>query len=169
MSKRLIVGVHDQEPRLFTRVKADIESQLKRLASVDFVQISNVPTLREDLDLLIVVSPPLSGESFAQWVKGIEARVIRDDGIWIPCLMIADVDFQDLNAMLQHITNSNWYFDIANPAHLSSLPVRVANLTRISSHIRELRNYDRIVRDLSARVQHLENQLLNFSKEPGHD
>jgi hypothetical protein len=164
MNRNLKIGVHDQEPRIFNRIKAALESQINRLASVQICTIKSLTDSIENLDLLLIVAPPLNGESFTKWLNSIESRCSNPESIWTPCLIIADIDFVDLNELLAPASKTNWYFDIVHSQHLNSLPIRVANLLRIADHLKELLRYDREVKNLLKRVEFLEAK---FQSENG--
>jgi hypothetical protein len=159
MNRKLKIGVHDQEPRIFNRIKASLESQISRLASIQICPIKSLNELADSIDLLLVIAPPLNSEHFTQWLSSIESRCSNPDSIWTPCIIIADIDFGGLNELLEPASRSNWYFDIIHSEHLNSLPIRVANLLRISDHLKELLRYDREVKNLLKRVEFLESKF----------
>ena len=55
--------------------------------------------------------------------------------------------------------DENWYFDVIDPDHLDSLPMRVANLLRIHDHLHELSRYEKSLADLQADVRQMQQKL----------
>jgi hypothetical protein len=61
--------------------------------------------------------------------------------------------------VLEQTLNSNWYFDLLHPDHLSSLPVRVANLLRMHDHLHELLRYEKELKRMQADIGRIEAEL----------
>ena len=60
---------------------------------------------------------------------------------------------------MEEIWASNWYFDIIHPDHLTSLPVRIANLLRIHDHLAELHRYEAELGRMQQNIRMIEAEL----------
>lgn len=158
--RHLRVNYWNSEPRILAPSKAALEQSLKQLGTVD---LSEIKTLDEaeakPCDLLIIPADHIPQEHFVDWLKGLRLRIKQQRQIWTPALIMADVEFSDLNDLLEDAIQANWYFDVMHRDHLDSLPIRVANLLRMHDHLHELKRYrqeldalDRKVADLEAKV-----------------
>ncbi len=92
-------------------------------------------------------------------MKGIESRVLAQDGIKIPVIVFGHVDLQTQRALLAWAVQQNWYFDIVQPEHIKSLSMRVANILRIHDHLHEIARMMRHMSDLQDRVTEVESLL----------
>ena len=148
------------DPRVVYSTKLQIERLIKKLGTIEFKEVKapDDPRLLP-CDLLIVATPYVPEEEFPQWLSAQEKRMQREGNIWIPALFVADVEFDVLRDNWRKVQGTNWYFDIVSPSHLSSLPVRVANLLRIHDHLQELHRYGEEVDSLQKRVQEVERLL----------
>jgi hypothetical protein len=114
---------------------------------------------KEPRDLVIVAAQRVGAAEFPVWFDGLRKRVMAQGGIWIPALVLADVPFKVLTEILPAAVADNWYFDILVPAHIASLPIRVANLLRIHDHLHELKRYSAALEDITTKVTMLESQM----------
>jgi hypothetical protein len=137
-----------------------IEDSLKRLGDIKLVKIRALddPAFKP-CDLLILGATHVAGEDFATWLKGIEKRVMAEGAVWTPALIIADPPWSTLSRLLGEVVATNWYFDVVSFEHVTSLPVRVANLLRIHDHLHELHRYEAAVRDLERRTAKAEAEV----------
>ena len=113
-------------------------------------------------DLAIIAAQSVDPAHFATWLRGLAQKIKRQNQIWMPALILSDAPFSVLREILPEARAENWYFDILAPAHLSSLPIRVANLLRIHDHLRELRRYEDALEDVSAKVKSLEARVAHM-------
>lgn len=148
------------ESRTIDKDLMAIEHHIKRLGDVT---ITRVGRLDQDgvfpCDLLVVGAQSMSGEKFAPWLEGLRRRILAQGTIWTPALIIADLSFDTLSERLMEAVRDNWYFDVVSPKHLSSLPIRVANLLRIHDHLHELTRYAKAIEDIQSQVRVLEAQM----------
>lgn len=156
--KRVVDGMRLQLDRYVARLSAD--TVVQEVAELDDER--GFPC-----DLLLINAAgamTAAGDLFPQWLRGVRRRIVNAKasghaGIWSPALIIADVDFSTLADLWPEASQDNWYFDILAPTHLSSLPIRVANLLRIHDHLHEIKRYATAVDEVSAKVAALESQL----------
>jgi hypothetical protein len=148
------------ETRIVDSDRANLEQHLKRLGEVEVTPIKSLegPELAA-ADLVIVAAQRIPPQDFPQWLGGLKKRFHGPETIWIPAVILADVPFEILSGLLPEAVKDNWYFDILAPAHLSSLPIRVANLLRIRDHLHELKRYAEAVDEVTQKVKKLEDSL----------
>jgi len=144
-----------------------LEKHLKRISDVRLTEIKSI----EDADflpcdLLIVAAKNVAAVDFKRWLSGFKKRVHGDGSIWVPALILSEVEFEDLRDILLETVNENWYFDVMHANHMASLPIRVANLLKINDHLHELGRYEKALTDLGEKVSKLEAQL---SPPKGHE
>lgn len=168
------INIHyvQHDPRF---VSSDLMMLERNLASLPDCKISQQNTLgggsrsdevigsQETCDLYILAAHNLDSKEFKQWMSGVITRFSTTHTIWTPALILARVSFADLNAMLNDAVASNWYFDVVNPDHAESLPIRVANLVRMHDHLKELYRYEEAVNELVDRTEKLERALQKLS------
>ncbi len=155
----------DSAKRHFGRHKAIFEKYMKRLGDLSFYEMKSL----EDpdfapCDLLIVAAESVPEENFAEWLREFHQRIKKQQKIWTPAIILSSVGFVALEDLLTEANGSNWYFDIINPDHIESLPIRVANLLRIHDHLHELRRYDEKQRSLQEQVDAIEEKLQQETK-----
>ncbi len=143
-----------------------LEKHLKRISDVKLTEIKSI----EDADflpcdLLIVAAKNVAAIDFKKWLTGIRKRVHSEGTVWVPALILTEVEFEDLRDILLEAVNENWYFDVMHADHMASLPIRVANLLKINDHLHELDRYEKALADLGDKVTKLEAQL---SPPKGH-
>ncbi len=160
------IGLLDLEPKRAESLKNLIEKKIKSLPSLNMTKIKGLDELSpEGFDAIVLYSWNLDEEQFLQWLQGFETRWSKDYSIWIPALIISTLDLFSIPEILERTTSSNWYFDVVHPDHISSLPIRVANLLRIHDHLRELMRYERELKLLQNQVHSIEQQLGLRKKE----
>lgn len=150
----------DGAKRQFGRHKAIFEKYLKRLGDLSFYEMK---TLEDPAfapcDLLVVAAETVPLDNFAAWLRELHQRIKKQHKIWTPAIVLSSADFGVLEDLLSEVNSSNWYFDIINPDHMASLPIRVANLLRIHDHLHELRRYDEKQRALQEQLSAIEEKL----------
>ncbi len=153
------------EARLVDAERMNLESHLRRLGElrVDSVKSLDDPAL-VPCDLLIVAAQVIPVAEFPVWLQGLKKRIQARNLVWTPALILAEPDFAVLSGILPEIARENWYFDVIAPAHLSSLPMRVANLLRMHDHLHELRRYEDALDDVNQKVKVLEEQLASLNR-----
>ncbi len=158
--KKYRICYWDSDPKSVNSAKLAIESALKQLGDLTLYELSALedPKLHP-CDLLITSAQQIPEENFKKWLSGCEQRVTTQAGIWVPVLVIAKISFSCLDEILISAAKSNWYFDVLDLNHISSLPIRIANLLRIHDHITELYRYDQMLSSMQSQINRLENQL----------
>lgn len=159
-NRRLRVCVWNPTPAMAGASLAQMEAELKKLGTVQLVPLKSLddPTLLP-CDLLVITATYIEEEAFAQWIHGVEARIARQVGIKIPTVICATISAAVQRPLLRAAVESNWYFDIVDPEHISSLPIRVANFLRLHDHLHEVQRMQAVVADLNSRVENLEESL----------
>jgi len=148
------------ESRILDKNKMILESRLKKLGNVDIIDVSSLEdTSLRPCDLLLVEASQIPEEEFYKWLSGFGKRLVSQGDIWIPALIISDTPFEILNSMMPEAIDLNWYFDILDPDHIDSLPIRVTNLLRIHDHLHEVGRYKKTLDGLNASVESLSSEL----------
>lgn len=141
--RKLHLNYWDQNSKTWDALKAEIESQLRLMYLCETRKVTSLDA--NDFypcDLLVIYYHPPEGIDIVIDLKNLEKKVRTHEKIWIPCLLIGTIKKEDYIDVFEFIKNSNWYFDLVDPAHVSSLPIRVSNLLRMHDHLHELRRYD---------------------------
>lgn len=155
----------DGAKRHFGRHKAIFEKYLKRLGDLSFYEMKTLEDPNfAPCDLLVVAAETIPPKNFSDWLRELHQRIKKQQNIWTPAIILSSVDFGVLEDLLAEVNSSNWYFDIINPEHVESLPIRVANLLRIHDHLHELRRYDEKHRALQEQLAAIEEKLQLESK-----
>lgn len=159
MRRRLCIW--DLEPKRADALKLNVERSLRFLPQLDLVRLKALddPNLLP-CDLLVVFANPLGEEELITWLSGFEKRMAQQQqGIWIPALIVNACEMTRVVEVLEQTLNSNWYFDLLHPDHLSSLPVRVANLLRMHDHLHELLRYEKELKRMQTDIGRIEAEL----------
>jgi len=159
--RQLRVCYWDSEKRITGATKAALEMYLGKLGGVDLVPLNSLnDEAFSPCDLLILTAEHVPAASFGNWLTSMQAKIQRQRDIWTPALIMAQVDFSDLQEIFPWSIKANWYFDIIRADHLESLPIRVANLLRIHDHLHELKRYNEQLRTLDERMKKTEREVL---------
>lgn len=137
-----------------------LEKNLRRLTDVTLSEVKSVDA--PDLypcDLLIVAARNVAAIDFSKWLDGFKKRIKSQGQVQIPALVLTDAAFEDLRDILAESVQENWYFDVIHADHISSLPIRVANLLKIHDHLHEMKRYENALRNLGDRVADLEARV----------
>jgi len=159
MRRRLCIW--DLEPKRADALKLNVERSLRFLPQLDLVRLKALddPNLLP-CDLLVVFAKHLGEEELITWLSGFEKRMAQQQqGIWIPALIVNACEMTRVVEVLEQTLNSNWYFDLLHPDHLSSLPVRVANLLRMHDHLHELLRYEKELKRMQTDIGRIEAEL----------
>lgn len=159
-TRRLRACVWNLDPKFLNFAKLKLELELKGLVELDFAEVEGLsdPSF-QPADILIVDAQGGSGADFDAWLRSFEQQIVLQAGIWVPALIVADLDSQRLRQLMDQAIRSSWYFDVVHPEHLESVPVRLANLLRIHDHLHELRRYSTTLDRLQDRVNMLEAEV----------
>ncbi len=160
----------DSEKRYFGAHKAAFENQMQILGEIQTVKISSLEDPKFfPCDLLVVSAEHVPEDEFLKWLTGIETRIMSQDKIWTPALILADIEFSTLHQLLPFASKSNWYFDIVHPQHLLSMPIRIANLLRIHDHLHELKRYDDKLNAMQNKIVEIENLMRSITDSSKKD
>jgi hypothetical protein len=165
-NRRMRVCVWNATPGIVSAASAALEQQIRQLVQVEMVTLKQLDDpLASPCDLLIISAEGLDEDHFLTWLQSVGARVQKAHGISVPSIIFGDVSAAVQRDMLRWAVDGNWYFDIVNPDHVASLPVRVANFLRLHDHLHEVRRMAEYVRELEAKIQGTESQLEIFMKD----
>lgn len=157
-------------PGFISAASAALDQQLRQLVQVEMVSLKSLDdSAASPCDLLIISAEGMDEEQFPIWVKSLSARIPRTHGIPAPALIFGVVGATVQRELLRWAVEGNWYFDIVDPEHVTSLPVRAANFLRIHDHLHEVRRMSETSRALDLKVQEMQTQLegiLKGSKAP---
>jgi hypothetical protein len=147
-------------PGFISAASAALDQQLRQLVQVDIVPLKSLDDQAAlPCDLLIISAEGMEEEQFPVWVKSISTRIPRAHSIPAPALIFGVVGATVQRELLRWAVEGNWYFDIVEPDHVTSLPVRSANFLRIHDHLHEVRRMSETSRALDARVQEMQTQI----------
>jgi hypothetical protein len=164
--KQKSICILDSDPKRLESLKNILNFKFKALPLVSIKLIKSIDEVSSDsCDLIVLYSLNVDETHFMQWLSGFENRWVVQNSIWIPALIVSRVEPSKIPEMLERAALANWYFDILHPDHLSSLPLRVANLLRIHDHLHELLRYERELKLLQKQVNSIEQQLGMTQKE----
>ena len=88
----------------------------------------------------MLIAHRTTSDHLLDWVKTLAARLSHH--IWTPALIIGDLRPLATKELVTFASESNWYFDVVDAEHLSSMALRMANLIRINDHLHELFRYE---------------------------
>ena len=129
----------DAEKKFTDSSKINFERHLSFLPDFDLVNLVSLEDENfQPCDLLIVAATAIDEDIFHDWLKGLNKRIIRQNSIWTPCIIVTEISFAESSQSLHTFADNNWYFDILHPHHTDSIPIRVANLLKIHDHLHEL-------------------------------
>lgn len=167
--RRMRVCFWNATPGFISAASAAIEQQLRLLVKVDRVEIKTLDDpSATPADLLIISADGLEDEQYPVWLQSISQRIPRAHGIPVPTIIFGTVSSAVQSELLRWAVEGNWYFDIVEADHVSSLTVRVANFLRIHDHLHEVRRMADAMTQLDAKVRVMEAQLSLLSKGPDH-
>ena len=156
----LRVAYYQVDPRVVGSTVMELERYLSRLGRVAVDPVKELaPVTHQAYGLLVIAGQTLDDESFGPWLTSLKRKVLQQGDIWVPAIILTDVSFQGLERVWQEVAQDNWYFDIVRPDHMSSLPIRVANLLRMTDHLSELKNYEKLLTSLTDKVSYLESEV----------
>ena len=158
--RSLRVCLLNQEPRIIDRYLAAIEKEITKIYAVDVIKIESIED--QDLkpcDLLILIAHTLDENHFTTWIKGLTKRMEKNNLVAIPALVVCNNIDPTALGLMEFAIDENWYFDIIDVNHISSMSIRAANLIRIHDHIHELGRYENAIKGLEKQVKDLENKI----------
>jgi hypothetical protein len=162
--RRMRVCSWNASPGFISAASAALEQQLRQLIQVDIVPVKSIGDATAPCDLLIISAEGIDEEAFPSWLKSISGRIPNIHGIPVPSIIFGEVSAPVQRELLRWAIEGNWYFDIVDPRHVSSLPVRVTNFLRLHDHLHEVRRISDASRLLDTRVREMEVQLKGILK-----
>ena len=164
-NKRMRVCSWAGTPGFFSAASAALDQQLRQLIQVDLIKVKSLddPSMMP-VDLLIISAEGVDEEAFPTWIRGISSRIPKAHSIPVPTVIFSAISVSTQRELLRWAVDGNWYFDIVNPDHVSSLPVRIANFLRLHDHLHEVRRMSEASAALTGRVQEMERQLEGLLK-----
>lgn len=158
--RRLRVCVWNPTPQMASASLGYVETELKRLGTVQLVHLKSLDDANAfPCDLLVATAVFIPDEDFSQWLKGVEVRLSRQGGILPPTVICAKVSEGVQRTLMRWAIECNWYFDLIDPDHMPSLPIRVANFLRLHDHLHEVKRMDRELQTVVSKVENLEKTL----------
>jgi len=152
-------------PGFASAASAAFDQQLRQFIQLDLVKVKSLddPNIIP-ADLLIISAEGIGDELFPNWIKSISSRIPRVHGIPVPTIIFSIVSAPTQQELLRWAVDGNWYFDIVETGHLSSLPVRVANFLRLHDHLHEVRRMTEVSGAMAEKVKDMELQLQSLLK-----
>jgi hypothetical protein len=164
-NRRMRVCIWNATPGFISAASAALDQQIRELVQVEMIPLKHLDEpAGTPCDLLIISAEGLDEDHFSSWIQSVGARVPKAQGIPVPSIVFAAVPAPIQREMLRWAVDGNWYFDIVDPDHVASLPVRVANFLRLHDHLHEIRRMGDLSKLLEAKVQLMETQLEGFLK-----
>jgi hypothetical protein len=158
--RRMRVCSWEASPGFISSATAALDQQLRQLIQVELVKLKALDDQAAlPCDLLIISAEGIDEEHFEAWIRSISSRIPRAHSIPVPAIIFGIVPAHIQRELLRWAVDGNWYFDIVEPDHVSSLPVRVANFLRLHDHLHEVRRMTEASEVLTKRVQEMELQL----------
>lgn len=167
MSRIFRVAYLDTQQKYFTGAKKHCQNILRSLDGTDFNEISALNQLdTQNTDIVFLSASHIESVDFQQWLDGLAKKFKRNEFIWIPALILAEVSLNISRDILQVTINNNWYYDIISPNELDSLPLRMANLIKIHDHMKELNRYEAELQNFSEKIEGLERVIHTLQSSP---
>jgi hypothetical protein len=159
-NRRLRVCHWNATPGILSSASAAIEQQLQHLMAFDIIHLKALDESQANpCDLLIISAEGMDEEHIPNWLKSVQNRIPQVHGIIAPTIIFARVPAQTQRELLTWSVEGNWYFDIVDPDHVMSLPIRTTNFLRLHDHLHEVRRMSTLARDLSEKYKELEHKL----------
>ncbi len=156
----------DSEKRFVDAHKLNFEKQLSFLPDFDLITLKSLDSENfNPCDLLLISALLVEDHEFSQWLLGINKRILHQNSIWTPALIFSEVEGYELSSAMHEFAANNWYFDIVNPKHIDSIPIRVANLLRIHDHLHEIMRYQERLDSMQDKIIEIESQLAKMRAE----
>jgi hypothetical protein len=163
--KRMRVCHWNATPGFVSAASAMIEHHLKLLIKLDLISVRALDDpLITRADLLLISAEGLDDEHYPTWLKSISPRIPSNHGITVPTFIFGTISPAVQSEILRWAVEVNWYFDIVDPQHASSLMIRVANFLRIHDHLHEVRRMTEVTTKLQAKVESMEDQMQQILK-----
>ncbi|MCY4380311.1 MAG: hypothetical protein OXC40_01910 [Proteobacteria bacterium] len=127
--------------RIIDATLEQVERELDKIYEFEIVELDHLDAPEFDpCDLLVLIAHQTTSDHLLDWVKSLAVRLAKR--IWTPTLIIGDLRPVATRDLVGFASSSNWYFDVVDSEHLSSMALRMANLIRIKDHLHELFRYE---------------------------
>ena len=149
---------YNMDEKVLTPYISKVESQISSIKHIDLQKTDRLRNVEADL---IIVSSPLGGEELVRWIKRlIEDQKNVDKCTLSPMIFVTDTQFSEIESMIwECFSDTNWYFDIVNRDNLDFLSMRIAFLLKVSDQLREIKEYDERIAELSDKLSYLEDTM----------
>lgn len=163
--RRIRVCSWNATPGFISAASAAVEQQLRQLVQLDIIEVKSLddPAI-SPCDLLLISADGFEEDQYPVWLKTISGRIPKAHGINVPTIIFGALSAPIQAEILRWAFEGNWYFDIVDFEHITSLPVRVANFLRIHDHLHEIRRMSEEMKSLDARVIEMESKLSSLLK-----
>ena len=122
-----------------------------------FIGAADLAGTRDDKSA--VIAHTLESDDLITWVKALAGRMEKSGKILTPALIVGDDIDLAARGLMKFAATENWYFDLVDVEHVSSIAIRAANLIRIHDHIHELGRYENSITKLENQVKDLLERL----------
>lgn len=166
-----VCSVH-YDARMVDATLEQIECEMDKVHPFEMIRLASIADEKfHPCDLLVLIGHQTPEEHLLTWVKNLAVRLA--DHIWVPTLIIGDLQARATGQLVEFAIESNWYFDVLDRHHLSSLAIRMANLIRIHDHLQELHRYasqlEQLERKTQAQQQRVEMLMQQRQNGPSKD
>ncbi len=160
-NRKLRLCYYSTNPKTINLNRYNLEKRLEMLgAEIEIKHLTSIDNKTlTPCDLLVIDAARIPQDAFKDWLLTLTSRLTGQNNIWIPALIFAKYSFASLADSLAKVYEMNWYFDLIDPDHLDSIPIRIANLLRIHDHLHELNRYNTRIYDLTLETEGLRAQL----------
>ncbi len=166
MSRKYNIGFWNYIKSSTSSASIAIEENLKSLPSIEVTEIDGlIASQLKGIDLIVVDAIELDIEDPLAWIEKLFSKIIYNNGIPIPCLIINKAHNLDLAIDIFEHIQLNWYYDFTHPSHLGSLSIRIANLIKIHDHLHELSRYEKELTSLQKQTDQLQQSLTKLIEE----
>ena len=153
---------HDH--RIVDSTLEQLECEMDKVYQFDMVQLASIDADNFDpCDLLVIIAHRIVSEQLLPWIKSLATRL--SCRIWTPALIVGDLNNRATADLVEFAIQSNWYFDVVDRHHLSSLAIRMANLIRIHDHLHELYRYESSLAKIEQKVYEQKQRVDTLIKQ----
>jgi hypothetical protein len=164
-NRRLRICLWNATPGFVSAASAAFDQHMRHLVQLESVQLKQLDDPQATpCDLLIILAEGLDEDQILPWLQSIAPRVPQAQGIPVPSVIFTAISAAVQRELLRWAVDGNWYFDIVDPDHAASLPVRVANFLRLHDHLHEVRRMNDVVRGFELKMRSLEADLETLMK-----
>ena len=154
------------ESRLIDETLHEIESELEKIHEFEIVPLDNLDSPEfQPCDLLLLIAHQSTSDHLLVWVKQLAQRL--KSRIWTPTVIMGQLGHMAVRDLVGFAVESNWYFDVLNTEHVTSLSLRMANLIRIHDHLHEMFRYENTLTQLEQRIDTLQTQVKHLQPKKG--